>query len=171
MAIYRLFSNFFDEYHNSLSLFTVLKIGFKKLLDLIFMGVSLVFLLSCSAQETTHGNKVDEIDIHKIQLNKTTKNEIKFILGPPSFQGSFDSGKIYYSNIKRQTPLGRKAVINSSELYVFLFDENDILLEMKKVESLPNSITFDKEKTEAPGVSLGILEQIFFNLQRRQNTE
>ena len=96
MAIYRLFSNFFDEYHNSLSLFTVLKIGFKKLLDLIFMGVSLVFLLSCSAQETTHGNKIDEIDIHKIQLNKTTKNDIKFILGPPSFQGSFDSGKIYY---------------------------------------------------------------------------
>ena len=42
---------------------------------------------------------------------------------------------------------------------------------MKKVESLPSSITYDKEKTEAPGVSLGILEQIFFNLQRRQNTE
>ena len=114
---------------------------------------------------------IDEIDIHKIQLNKTTKNDIKFILGPPSFQGSFDSGKIYYSNIKRQTPLGRKAVINSSNLYVFLFDENDVLLEMKKVESLPSSITYDKEKTEAPGVSLGILEQIFFNLQRRQNTE
>lgn len=171
MAIYRLFSDFFDDYHNGLNLFTVLKIGFERLFNLIFMGISLVFLLSCSAQETAHGNKIDEIDIHKIQLNKTTKNDIKFILGPPSFQGSFDSGKIYYSNIKRQTPLGRKAVINSSNLYVFLFDENDILLEMKKVESLPSSITYDKEKTEAPGVSLGILEQIFFNLQRRQNTE
>ncbi len=171
MAIYRLFSNFFDEHHNSLNLFNLLKIGFKRLFNLIFLGISLIYLLSCSAQETTHGNKIDKIDIHKIQLNKTTKNDIKFILGPPSFQGSFDSGKIYYSNIKRQTPLGRKAVINSSELYVFLFDENDILLEMKKVESLPSSITYDKEKTEAPGVSLGILEQIFFNLQRRQNTE
>ena len=171
MAIYRLFSNFFDEHHNSLFLFNDLKRSFKRLFNLIFLGISLIYLLSCSAQETTHGNKIDEIDIHKIQLNKTTKNDIKFILGPPSFQGSFDSGKIYYSNIKRQTPLGRKAVINSSELYVFLFDENDILLEMKKVESLPSTITFDKEKTEAPGVSLGILEQIFFNLQRRQNTD
>ena len=171
MAIYRLFLNFFDELHNSLYLFNFLKIGFKRLFNLIFFGISLICILSCSAQETTHGNKIDEIDIHKIQLNKTTKNDIKDILGPPSFQGSFDSGKIYYSNITRQAPLGRKAVINSSELYVFLFDENDILLEMKKVENLPSSITYDKEKTEAPGVSLGILEQIFFNLQRRQNTE
>ena len=171
MTIYRLFSNIFDNYKNSLNLFTNLKIGLNKTFILIFYAISLFSLLSCSAQETTHGNKIDEIDIHKIQLNKTTKNDIKFILGPPSFQGSFDSGKIYYSNIKRQTPLGRKALINSSELYVFLFDENDILLEMKKVESLPSSITYDKEKTEAPGVSLGILEQIFFNLQRRQNTE
>ena len=171
MTIYRFYSNFFDDYHNSLNLFTVLNIGFKKLFNLIFIGISLISLLSCSAQETTHGNKIDEIDIDKIQVSKTTKNDIKLILGPPSFQSSFDSGKIYYSNIKRQTPLGRQAVINSSELYVFLFDKNDILLEMKKVESLPNSIDYDKEKTEAPGVNLGILEQIFFNLQRRQNTE
>ncbi len=171
MVIYRLFSNIFDNYQSSLSLFTNLKISFKRLFFFIFLGISLFFLLSCSAQETTHGNKIDEIDIQKIQLNRTTKNDIKFILGPPSFQGSFDSRKIYYSKIKRQTPLGRQAVINSSELYVFLFDENDILLEMKKVESVPSSITYDKDKTEAPGVSLGILEQIFFNLQRRQNTE
>ena len=171
MTIYRLFSNVFDNYQNSLNFFTNLKTGLNRKFFLIFYAISLFFLLSCSAQETIHGNKIDEIDIHKIQLNKTTKNDIKFILGRPSFQGSFDSGKIYYSNIKRQTPLGRKAIINSSELYVFLFDENDILLEMKKVENLPSSITYDKEKTEAPGVSLGILEQIFFNLQRRQNTE
>ena len=171
MAIYRLFSNIFDNYQSSLNLFTNLKTSFKRLFFFIFLGILLFFLLSCSAQETTHGNKIDEIDIQKIQLNRTTKNDIKFILGPPSFQGSFDSRKIYYSNIKRQTPLGRQAVINSSELYVFLFDKNDILLEMKKVESVPSSINYDKDKTEAPGVSFGILEQIFFNLQRRQNTE
>ena len=171
MAIYRLFSNIFDNYQSSLNLFINLKTSFNRLFFYILLGTTLFFLLSCSAQETTHGNKIDEIHIQKIQLNRTTKNDIKFILGPPSFQGSFDSRKIYYSNIKRQTPLGRQAVINSSELYVFLFDENDILLEMKKVESVPSSITYDKDKTEAPGVSLGILEQIFFNLQRRQNTE
>ena len=63
MAIYRLFSNFFDNYHNSLNLFAVLKIGFKRLFNLIFMGILLICLLSCSAQETTHGNKIDEIAI------------------------------------------------------------------------------------------------------------
>ena len=146
MAIYRLFSDFFDDCHNGLNLFTVLKIGFERLFYSIYLGIALIFLLSCTAQETTHGNKIDEIDIHKIQLNKTTKNDIKFILGPPSFQGSFDSGKIYYSNIKRQTPLGRKAVINSSKLYVFLFDENDILLEMKKLKLYRAQLPMTRKK-------------------------
>ena len=113
MAIYSIFTNFFDNYHNSFNLFADLKKGCERLFTLILLVISLFFLLSCSAQETNHGNKIDEIDIHKIELNKTTKDDIKFILGPPSFEGSFDSGKIYYSNIKRQTLLGRKAVINS----------------------------------------------------------
>ena len=79
--------------------------------------------------------------------------------------------KIYYSNVKRQSPLGQKAVINSSDLYAFEFDDNDILLDMTKITELPNSVDYESEKTTAPGVQLGILEQIFFNLRRRQNTE
>tara|TARA_A100001015_G_scaffold103056_1_gene114413 strand:+ start:183 stop:710 length:528 start_codon:yes stop_codon:yes gene_type:complete len=132
---------------------------------------ALLFLISCAAQETTHGNQIDAIDIDKIQIGSTRKSELKIILGPPSFEGSFASKKIYYSNVKRQSPLGRKAVINSSDLYAFEFDDNDILLDMTKITELPNSVNYESEKTTAPGVQLGILEQIFFNLRRRQNTE
>ncbi len=130
-----------------------------------------LFLLSCAAQETTHGNQIDKIDIDKIQRGFTSKKDLILILGPPSFEGSFDSGNIYYSTVKRQSPLGRQAVINSSEIFVFAFDKNDILIEMNSIKALPNSVDYEQDKTEAPGVSLGILEQIFFNLQRRQNTK
>ncbi len=137
----------------------------------ICSALALLFFLSCSAQETTHGNQIDKINIDKIQIGITSKKDLQLILGPPSFKGSFDSGKLYYSNVRRQSPLGRQAVINSSELFVFAFDKNDILLDMNTLQELPNSIDYDAEKTDAPGVQLGILEQIFFNLQRRQSTE
>ena len=132
---------------------------------------ALLLLISCAAQETTHGNQIDAIDIDKIQIGSTRKSELQIILGPPSFEGSFASKKIYYSNVKRQSPLGRQAVINSSDLYAFEFDEDDILLAINKITKLPNSVDYDAKKTTAPGVKLGILEQIFFNLRRRQSTE
>ena len=133
--------------------------------------LTLLFLLSCAAEETIHGNQIDKIDIDNIQIGFTSKKDLILILGPPSFEGSFDSGNLYYSNVKRQSPLGRKAIINSSELFVFSFDKNDVLLEMNKLQELPTPIDYESGKTTAPGVSLSILEQIFFNLQRRQNTE
>ena len=36
MAIYRLFSDFFDDYPNGLNLFTVLKIGFGRIFNFDF---------------------------------------------------------------------------------------------------------------------------------------
>ena len=121
----------------------------------------MIFYYLAQLKKQLHGNKIDEIDIHKIQLNKTTKNDIKYILGPPSFQGSFDSGKIYYSNIKRQTPLGRKAVINSSKLYVFLFDENDILLEMKKLKAYRAQLPMTRKKQKHRELARNIGTDIF----------
>ena len=151
--------------------YTKILTNFQHLISGAISVFVLLFLISCAAQETTHGNQIDAIDIDKIQIGNTRKSELQIILGPPSFDGSFASKKIYYSNVKRQSPLGRKAVINSSDLYAFEFDDNDILLDMTKITELPNSVDYESEKTTAPGDQFGILEQIFFNLRRRQNTE
>ena len=151
--------------------YTKILTNFQHLISGAISVFVLLFLISCAAQETTHGNQIDAINIDKIQIGNTSKSELQIILGPPSFEGSFTSQKLYYSNVKRQSPLGRQAVINSSDLYAFEFDEDDILLAINKITKLPNSVDYDAKKTTAPGVKLGILEQIFFNLRRRQSTE
>ena len=151
--------------------YTKIMTNFQHLITGTISTFVFLFLISCAAQETTHGNHIDAIDINKIQIGNTSRSELNIILGPPSFAGSFASNKLYYSNIKRQSPLGRQAVINSSDLYAFEFDENDILLDINKITKLPSPVDYDSEKTAAPGVQFGILEQIFFNLKRRQNTE
>ena len=150
---------------------TKIMVNFRHLISGAFCLLVLLLLISCAAQETIHGNQIDAIDIDKIQIGNTSKIELQIILGPPSFKGSFASKKLYYLDVKRQSPLGRQAIISSSDLYAFEFDANNILLDMAKITKLPNSVDFDSEKTTAPGSQLGILEQIFFNLRRRQNTE
>ena len=171
MAKLRLSSNHSNTCYKESKIRPRLKEKFRQFCTHTFSTVTLLFILSCAAQETIHGNQIDKIDIDKIQIGFTSKKDLQLILGPPSFRGSFDSGNLYYSNVKRQSPLGRQAVINSSELFAFSFDENDVLLEMNRLQELPNSVDYESDKTTAPGVSLGILEQIFFNLQRRQGTE
>ena len=171
MGKIRLFFIYVNRYYKESRIIYRTIREYRQLCIYIFSILMFSFLLSCAAQETTHGNQIEKIDIDKIKIGFTSKNDLKLILGPPSFEGSFESRKLYYSNIKRQSPLGRQAVINSSELYVFAFDKNDILLEMNNIKELPNSVNYETDKTKTPGVSLGILEQIFFNLQRRQNTE
>ena len=150
---------------------TKIMVNFQHLILGAFCLLVLLLLISCAAQETIHGNQIDDIDINKIQIGNTSKIELQIILGPPSFKGSFASKKLYYLDVKRQLPLGRQAIINSSDLYAFEFDENDILLDMAKITKLPKLVDYDSEKTIAPGIQIGILEQIFFNLRRRQNRE
>ncbi len=168
-------NSFFFSYLSNITTvnlnYTRIMVNLQYLISSTIYILVLLFLISCAAQETTHGNQLDAMDIDKIQIGNTSKSKLQIILGPASFEGSFASKKLYYLDVKRQSPLGRQAVINSSDLYAFEFDENDILLEMTRITKLPNSIDYDSEKTTAPGTQLGILEQIFFNLRRRQNTE
>ncbi len=167
--------SFFFSYLNNIykaNLYkTRIMVNFQQLILGAFCVLVLLLLISCAAQETTHGNQLDAIDIDKIQIGNTSEIELQIILGPPSFKGSFASKKLYYLDVKRQSPLGRQAVISSSDLYAFEFDENNILLDMAKITKLPKSIDYDSENTIAPGIQIGILEQIFFNLRRRQNRE
>ena len=171
MTQFSAFPSFFYNFKKANFAYAKFKTSFRHLCSFIILAIVILIFVSCAAQETTHGNQIDVIDIDKIQIGTTRKTELTMILGPPSFEGIFASKKLYYSNVKRQSPLGRQAVINSSDLYAFEFDENDILLNMIKIEKLPGSVDYEAEKTNAPGVKFGILEQIFFNLRRRQNTE
>ena len=92
---------------------TRIMIYFQHLISGTLNVLLLLLIISCAAQETTHGNQIDAIDIDKIQIGNTSKIELQIILGPPSFEGSFASKKIYYSNVKRQSPLGRKVYLQA----------------------------------------------------------
>ncbi|NCF46821.1 MAG: hypothetical protein GWP24_04545 [Alphaproteobacteria bacterium] len=70
-------NNFFIRYLSNISKITLkythIMTNFQQLISGAICVFALLFLISCAAQETTHGNQIDAIDIDKIQIGSTLK--------------------------------------------------------------------------------------------------
>lgn len=137
---------------------------------LITPVVIATFLLlgACSNVVQTHGRLIEGAELEKVQIGTTTRADIISLFGQPSFEGAFNSGRIYYN---QQTMLQKVAGLNttqSRELIMFSFDENNMLLDVEiKDEKSDISIATSERKTPTPGENLTVIDQIFSNLRRR----
>lgn len=137
---------------------------------LITPVVIATFLLlgACSNVVQTHGRLIEAAELEKVQIGTTTRADIISLFGQPSFEGAFNSGRIYYN---QQTMLQKVAGLNttqSRELIMFSFDENNMLIDVEiKDEKSDISIATSERKTPTPGENLTVIDQIFSNLRRR----
>lgn len=137
---------------------------------LITPVVIATFLLlgACSNVVQTHGRLIEAAELEQVQIGTTTRADIISLFGQPSFEGAFNSGRIYYN---QQTMLQKVAGLNttqSRELIMFSFDENNMLLGVEiKDEKSDISIATSERKTPTPGENLTVIDQIFSNLRRR----
>lgn len=125
-------------------------------------------LSACSNVVQTHGRLIEAAELEQVQIGTTTRADIISLFGQPSFEGAFNSGRIYYN---QQTMLQKVAGLNttqSRELIMFSFDENNMLLDVEiKDEKSDISIATSERKTPTPGQNLTVIDQIFSNLRRR----
>ena len=63
----------------------------------ILFIILFLFTLNCSINKVskTHGLRFIEVKYEKIVLNKTNKNDLKNIIGPPSSKSIFDDVWFY----------------------------------------------------------------------------
>ena len=95
-----------------------------------------IFLVNCSSNKLSnnHGLISLQAKYDKIIINKTNKNDILKIIGPPSSISSFDKNKWFYIQTKRENQslfkLGIKK-IKKNNVLVVAFNSKGIL-EKKK---------------------------------------
>ena len=70
-----------------------IKQGFGALCISIFC---LGFLAGCGERISKHGHVIDQAEMDTIKIGQTNRADIIGMLGRPSFEGAFDSRKIYY---------------------------------------------------------------------------
>ena len=83
----------------------------------ILFIILFLFTLNCSINKVskTHGFRFVEAKYEEIILNKTNKNDLKNIIGPPSSKSIFDDVWFYIERKKRSQSifkLGKKKIVN-----------------------------------------------------------
>ena len=142
---------------------------FYSLAMIMIMGFGLA---SCGERLSSHGHAIDEYDLKNIAIGETTKTDILFTLGKPSFEGAFGSGKIYYVSQTMVQPAGGRKQTTMREIYAFVFDDQEILTEITVTDETTGlEIATLKSKTPTPGNELGVVDQIFSNIRRRNSQE
>ena len=104
--------------------------GRRGLRTALLAGVISLSLAGCEATIAPHGHAVDATELDQIVPGQTSLVDLTAILGKPSFEGAFDSGKIYYlSEVMVEPPGGRKRASTRTLIVISL--EDDIVREIE----------------------------------------
>ena len=123
---------------------------------------------ACESQVTTHGNLIEIGELNKVEIGKTSRNDALFLLGPPSFEGAFDSSRLYYNNQRMEAAIGGRTQTIERELIVLTFDASNTLESIEiRDKTTDKEIVKLEYKTPTPGDTLSVVDQLFSNLRRR----
>ena len=141
----------------------------------IFFIFLFLFTLNCSTNKVSnnHGFSSLQDKFEKISINKSNKNDILNIIGPPSSVSNFNNNKwFYFERMKRNQSLFKLGIkkIQKNDILIVKFNNKGIL-DYKKILKLDdmNDIDFSKDITEKDYEQNNTLFKIFSSLREKAN--
>ena len=142
----------------------------KFILIIIFL-----FIVNCSGNKVSnfHGSKQLETKFNIIKVNKTNKNDLVKLIGPPSSVSDFDNNKWFYiERLKTNQSLiklGNQKIEKNNVLIVQL--DNSGIVREKKLLDLENmkDIKYLNATTEKDFKNESVLYNIFSSLREKIN--
>ena len=134
-----------------------------------------LFIVNCSGNKVTnfHGSKQLETKFNIIKVNKTNKNDLVKLIGPPSSVSDFDNNKWFYiERLKTNQSLiklGNQKIEKNNVLIVQL--DNSGIVREKKLLDLENmkDIKYLNTTTKKDFKNENILYNIFSSLREKIN--
>ena len=122
-------------------------------MKLIYIIFIFLFTLNCSINKVSniHGSRFLEDKYAKIQINKTNKNDIRKLVGPPSSVGLFDNIWIYVERNKTNQSLIKLGIkkIEINNILIVQFNNMGILIDKKIIDKKKmNDVIYVKSATE-----------------------
>ena len=141
----------------------------------IFFIFLFLFTLNCSSNKASnnHGFISLQAKFEKIIINKTNKNDILSIIGPPSSISNFDKNKWFYiQRIKTNQSIFKLGVkkIDKNNILIVQFNNKGILADKKilNVNNM-NDVKYVKNITEKEFKQNDVLFKIFSSLREKAN--
>ena len=137
--------------------------------------ILLLFIINCTGNKVSnyHGAKLLELKFEKIYVNKTNKNDLLKIIGPPSSVSDFDQNKwFYFERLKTNQSLfklGTQKIKKNNVLIVKLNKSG--ILEEKKLLNLDNmnDLKYFKKNTSKEFKKENIMYNVFSSLREKIN--
>ena len=134
-----------------------------------------IFIINCTGNKVSnyHGAKSLASKYENIYVNKTNKNDLLKIIGPPSTISDFDKNKwFYFERLKTNQSLfklGTQKIIENNVLIVKL--NNFGILEEKKILNLDNmnDLSYFKKTTSKEFKSDNLMYSVFSSLREKIN--
>tara|TARA_B100001741_G_C16403089_1_gene527941 strand:+ start:28 stop:486 length:459 start_codon:yes stop_codon:yes gene_type:complete len=142
----------------------------------IFFILLFFFIINCSTNKVSnnHGFTSLQAKFEKVIVNKTNKNDIIKIIGPPSSISNFDENKWFYIQTRKENQslfkLGIKKIEKNNVLIVTF--NNMGILNDKRILSLNdmNEIKYVKAITEKDYKQNNTLYKILSSLREKANS-
>jgi len=141
----------------------------------IFFIFLFLFTLNCSPNKVSnnHGFTSLQDKFDKISINKTNKNDILKIIGPPSSISNFNNDKWFYiERMKKNQSLFKLGIkkIQKNDILIVKFNNKGIL-EYKKILKLNdmNDIEFAKNITEKDYKQNNMLFKVLSSIREKVN--
>ncbi len=142
------------------------------LISVLVTGLACGLLAACGARVSQHGHMVNKTELENIEIGVSSREDVIEILGQPSFEGIYDTRKLYYTSQVMEQPVGGINTPTSRTIYILTIDQNNKLESIDlKDKSNGKDIVLADEKTSTPGDTYGFIDQIFSNVKRRQAEE
>ena len=137
--------------------------------------LSFIFIVNCSGNKVTnyHGTKSLDTKFNEIQVDKTNKNDLIKIFGPPSTKSDFDEDTWFYvERLKTNQSLIKLGAqkIKKNNILIVKLSSNGIL-KSKKLLNLNdmNDLKYLKETTDKEFKNTDMLYGIISSLREKIN--
>ena len=130
------------------------------------------FIGGCGERISEHGHTITQVELNTIKIGRSKRADVLETLGQPSFEGAFDSQKLYYVSQIMEAPVAGINTTKARTIYTFTFDNDDLLQSIDLTDKESGKVVKHiDEKTPTPGDTYGVLQQVFSNIRRGQNDQ
>jgi outer membrane protein assembly factor BamE (lipoprotein component of BamABCDE complex) len=124
-------------------------------------------LLSGCATIDIRGHEVEPEQLAKIEIGKTTKEQVSKLLGTPSSVSTFGNNTWYYMSEETERRAFFEPSVIRSNITRITFDEKNYVVSLDSVTEKDMQVVSHITRQEpTAGHSFGVLEQIFGNVGR-----
>ena len=124
-------------------------------------------LLACAPRVHHYGYVFDDRQVSRLEAGRTSKEQVREILGTPSGIAIVDAGVYYYIASHTESHTYNLPEEVERVVLAVYFDDADVVQEVKYYGLAEgNTFSFVERETVTLGKELTILEQLFGNLGR-----